>query len=624
MLSTALNFKTINVVNSAVFLTVINSSFTPVLASSIALPKSKTENKNIAAGDRLKSRYVAQLPNPVTPDVPPKPLPNPATPDVPPQPLPQLPSDRDIPFKSPQLPSTDAEDLLNIPGSISVKGFRFEGNTVFSDRELAKVTAPYTKKDLSFVELLQAEAAVRDKYLQGCDSDSEQNATQENQPCYVNSDAFIPIQKIEDGIITVQIVEGAIEDITITGTKYLPPNYIKSRLELVTQKQPFNLNELLEALRLLQLDPLIGSVSAELSAGVSPEKSLLTVKVTEAESFDFILTTDNNRSPAVGSWRRGLSFNEGNLLGFGDSFGFSWLNTDGSDSFDFSYGIPVNARNGEILLTGGFRNTEIIEEPFDRLDITGDSWYSELTFRQPVAQSAQEEFVLGFTLSRQESTTKLQGDKFPLSLGADDDGKTKISAIRFAQEWTKRNPKSVFAARSQFSLGLGIFDATVNDNLPDSKFFAWRGQGQYVRSLTRDTLLVLRSEFQLATDELLPLEQFSLGGFNTVRGYRQDFLLTDNAMLVSAEARLPILRAPEVGGVLQVIPFIDFGVGWNNGDLPNPNPNVLGGVGVGLQWQMQDRLNARFDWGIPLTDMNIEERTWQEQGLYFSVNYQLF
>ncbi len=87
MLSTALNFKTINVVNSAVFLTVINSSFTPVLASSIALPKSKTENKNIAAGDRLKSRYVAQLPNPVTPDVPPKPLPNPATPDVPPQPL---------------------------------------------------------------------------------------------------------------------------------------------------------------------------------------------------------------------------------------------------------------------------------------------------------------------------------------------------------------------------------------------------------------------------------------------------------------------------------------------------------------------------------------------------------
>ena len=435
---------------------------------------------------------------------------------------------------------------------------------------------------------------------------------------------MIPIQKIEDGIITIQIVEGALKDIAITGTKYLAPSYIESRLALVTQKQPFNLNELLEALRLLQLDPLIGSISAELSPGVSPEQSSLTVKVEEAESFDVVLSSNNNRSPGVGTWRRGLNLNEGNLFGLGDSLGFSWLNTDGSDSFDFSYGLPINARNGKISLTGGFRNTEIIEEPFDRVDITGDSWYSELTFRQPLAQSAGEEFALGFTLSRQESTTQLQGDNVPLSLGANDDGETKISAMRFAQEWIKRNPQSVFAARSQFSLGLGIFDATVNDDLPDSQFLAWRGQIQYVRSLARDSLFVLRSEFQLATDELVPLEQFSLGGFNTVRGYRQDFLLTDNAMLLSAEVRLPILRASEVGGVLQIIPFIDFGAGWNNGDLPNPDPNVLAGVGVGLQWQMKERLNARFDWGIPLTDMNIEERTLQEQGLYFSVNYQLF
>ena len=619
MLNTALNFQKIYILNLAVLLTLINGSFSKVLARPLTLPKRKTENKNIIVGDyasaypsdRLKSPYVAELPNPVTPDVPSKPLP-------------QLPSDRPIPFISPPLPSSPNEDLLNIPGTIAVKEFRFEGNTAFSDRQLAQVTAPYTNKPISFVQLLEAEKAVRDKYLQGCDVNNRQNVTQIDRSCYVNSDAFIPIQKIEDGIIEMQIVEGGIEDIAVTGTKYLDPDYIESRLALASQKQPFNLNELLESLRLLQLDPLIGSISAELSPGVRPEQSLLTVKVEEAETFDVVLNTNNNRSPGVGTWRRGLSLNEGNLLGFGDNFGFNWLNTDGSDSFDFSYGIPLNARNGEISLAGGFRNTEIIEEPFDRVDITGNSWYSELTFRQPLAQSAQEEFALGFTLSRQESTTQLQGDNSLLSRGADDDGKTKISAVRFAQEWTKRNPQSVLAARSQFSLGLDIFDATVNDDLPDSQFFAWRGQGQYVRSLAPDTLLVLRSEFQLATDELVPLEQFSLGGFNTVRGYRQDFLLTDNALLVSAEVRLPILRASEVGGVLQFIPFVDFGVGWNNGDLPNPDSNVLAGVGVGLQWQMQDRLNARFDWGIPLTDMNIEEKTWQEQGLYFSVNYQLF
>ena len=611
MLNTCLNLQKIYILNLAVLLTLIDGSFTKVLARSLTLPKRKTENKNLTVGDRLKSRYFAQLPNPVTPDVPSKPLP-------------QLPSDRPIPLETPPLPSSPNGDLLNIPGTITIREFRFEGNTAFSDRQLRKVTAPHTNKALGFVQLLEAEKAVRDKYLQGCKANNRQNGTQADRSCYVNSDAFIPIQKIEDGIVTMQIVEGAIEDIAITGTQYLDPDYIESRLALATQKQPFNLNELLESLRLLQLDPLIGSISAELSPGVRPNQSLLTVKVEETETFDVILSIDNNRSPGVGTWRRGLSLNEGNLLGFGDSFGFEWLNTDGSDSFDFSYGIPLNARNGEISLAGGFRNTEIVEEPFERVDITGDYWYSELTFRQPLAQSSREEFSLGFTLSRQESTTQLQGENSPLSRGADDDGKTKISALRFTQEWTQRNPQSVVAARSQFSLGLDVFDATVNDDLPDSQFFAWRGQGQYVRSLARDTLLVLRTDFQLATDELVPLEQFSLGGFNTVRGYRQDFLLADNAMLVSAEARLPILRAPAVGGVLQIIPFIDFGVGWNNGDLPNRDPNVLAGVGVGLQWQMQERLNARFDWGIPLTDMNIEEKTWQENGLYFSINYQLF
>ncbi len=65
----------------------------------------------------------------------------------------------------------------------------------------------------------------------------------------------------------------------------------------------------------------------------------------------------------------------------------------------------------------------------------------------------------------------------------------------------------MFAVRSQFNLGIGAFDATVNaDPLPDSRFFAWRGQGQYVRRLDQNSLLVLRSDLQLAATNLVPLE----------------------------------------------------------------------------------------------------------------------
>jgi hemolysin activation/secretion protein len=215
-------------------------------------------------------------------------------------------------------------------------------------------------------------------------------------------------------------------------------------------------------------------------------------------------------------------------------------------------------------------------------------------------------------------------------VGADEEGKTRVSALRFAQEWTQRSRRDVFSARSQFSVGLDLFDATVNDREPDSRFFAWRGQLLYLRLLGEATgdpavgpTLLLRSDIQLAASSLLSFEQFGYGGQATVRGYRQDVLLTDNGIVASAEARLPIARFPGVRGVLQLAPFIDFGAGWN-ADGNNPSTNTLVGAGLGLLLEMGDNFRARLDWGIPLVDIDSGNRTWQENGVYFQLEYDLF
>jgi hemolysin activation/secretion protein len=42
-----------------------------------------------------------------------------------------------------------------------------------------------------------------------------------------------------------------------------------------------------------------------------------------------------------------------------------------------------------------------------------------------------------------------------------------------------------------------------------------------------------------------------------------------------------------------------------------------------LQWT-QNNFSARLDWGIPLISVNSRDRTWQENGLYFSVQYNPF
>ena len=134
----------------------------------------------------------------------------------------------------------------------------------------------------------------------------------------------------------------------------------------------------------------------------------------------------------------------------------------------------------------------------------------------------------------------------------------------------------------------------------------------------------MRSDLQLATTNLVPLEQFSVGGIQSVRGYRQDALLTDNGFFTSAEVRFGVYQTLSRGGSLSIIPFFDFGVGWNDNSDNNPEDNTLIGLGLGLQWQTGDRFNARLDYGIPLTDVENNDNTLQEDGIYFSVNYSPF
>ncbi|MEH1797291.1 ShlB/FhaC/HecB family hemolysin secretion/activation protein [Nostoc sp.] len=545
-------------------------------------------------------------------------IPNSIIPITPEQGIPTLPQQRE-PLHQPTTTPTKTENIPETSDRFLVKKYEFVGEyKAFTQEQLEKATAPFTGKEITFVKLLDAEQAVRVLYNQGCNSFDD-------KPCYVNSDVAIPAgQNInqQGGVVKIKIVEGSIEEIKVTGTRRLR-DYVRSRLALATGK-PFNQKRLLAALQILEQDPLIDKISAAIVAGARPENSLLEVRVTEADPFKVELFTDNSRAPSVGSIRRGIRLNHNNLFGLGDGLSASYTNTDGSNAFDASYTVPLNPHNGTLRVAGGMTSTNVVEPPFDRLDILGDSYFVELSYRQPLLLTPTQEFALGLTASRQQSKTSLLGINFPLSPGADDNGETRISVLRFFQDWTKRSPNDVIALRSQFSLGIDAFNASINEQSPDSRFFTWRGQAQYVRRLAQDTLLFLHSDLQLASDSLVPLEQFGLGGLQSVRGYRQDALLTDNGFFASAEVRLPVFRVKKVDGILQLIPFIDFGIGWNNSSFSESDTNQLLGTGLGLQWQMGNKFNARIDWGIPLIDVNSRNRTWQENGIYFLLNYTPF
>ena len=430
-------------------------------------------------------------------------------------------------------------------------------------------------------------------------------------------------------------IEGKVEEIKITGLRRLNQNYLKSRLTR-GNLNPLNQEQLIENLLLLQRNPLIDRINAELSTGFTTGGVILEVIVEEADTFNIEAELDNNRSPSVGSFRRGVTISEANLLGFGDNASVSYKNTDGSNELEVNYGIPLNSNEGTLSFKYRLAESDVIEEPFDRLDIQSDYRNYELTFRQPIMrnidENKSEELILGFSFSRQESDNYLLGRRFPVSIGADEDGEIKISALRFSQEYINRGINDVFLARSEFSVGVDIFDVTNNsgivdplsgDRLPDNNFFLWRGQLQWLHLLNTDTILLLRSGMQFADRPLLSLEQFGYGGFYTVRGYRQDARLTDNGIFGTAELQFPLYRDFNNDRLFSIHPFVDVGTGWNT-DRDNPDRATLLGIGFGLQWRTSDRFRARLDWGIPLIDINSgDKKTWQENGVYFSLESKL-
>ncbi|WP_348535507.1 ShlB/FhaC/HecB family hemolysin secretion/activation protein [Komarekiella delphini-convector] len=488
----------------------------------------------------------AQLPN-----LPPPQDIQPHTPT--PQPSPELPQPLPPPpelLEPSQLTPTPEELIPSKPiGVVTVKRFEIIGSTIFRQEELAKSVSDFLNRPLTLDDLKQARSRITDLYI---------------NKGYITSGAYIPPQEIQFGVVRIQIVENRLQDIQIIGLRRLSLSYIRDRLKAGTTGI-FNQKLLLEALQLLQLDPLIERVYADLSPGDRLNSPVLTVNIEEVNTFNAQITLDNGRSPSVGSFRRRLQVTEANLLGLGDSLGLGYTNTDGSNSFDVDYTLPINPQDGTISFNYGTTSSDVIERPFNALDIQSDSRYYELTYRQPLIKTPRQELALGLTASRRESeiSSLLFQEEFglppnELSPGADEQGRTRVSALRFFQEWTSRNNRQVLAVRSQFSLGLGAFDATINSDRPDSRFFSWQGQAQLVRLLSPETIALVRLNTQLATTTLVPFEQFSVSGQESVRGYRQDFLLADNGVFASAEIQVPILRA---SGTLQVIPFADSGMG---------------------------------------------------------------
>lgn len=519
----------------------------------------------------------------------------------------------------PLVPAPPESDVQTQLGQVRVyvKSIQVAGNTVFSDEEIGAITKPYVNRTLATEDLERLRLALTLLYINNG---------------YITSGAVIPDQDVEDGAIQLQIIEGALSRIDVEGTNWFRHGYLSDRVALGA-RPPLKLERIQERLHLLQRDPRIERINAELRPGDQRGESILNLKVKEYSPWKMWLEFSNYQTPTVGAERGLMTLAHYNVTGHGDPFSITYGGSRGVHPIiDTSYTVPLNRY--DTTLTAAYRRNDflVVDEAFRDLGLNSESEIIGFSIRHPIYRTLSDEVAVAITgehlYNKITSAVDLPGQPFLFIPGASNTGVSTVSALRFIQEYQHRTPSSVFAVRSRVSIGFDVLGATINareattaagEPLPSGQFVSWLGQMQAVKRL--DSLggwqILARLDLQLSNNRLFPLEQIPMGGRFSVRGYRENTSVRDNGVLASVESRIPLLKFASGEDMVQFAQFVDVGRSWMSRGRTH-DIQTLASIGLGIRWNVLPRDRARFElyWGVPLNHVAHPSGNLQDHGIH--------
>lgn len=509
------------------------------------------------------------------------------------------------------LPSITLDNKTNstqIPANqlILIKKITITGNTILSETTLSQLTKPYLNRKLSYTDLQKLRDELTAAYI---------------QLGYISSGAILPDQNIINHTVQFHIVQGILNTINVNTEGRFPENYIRNRLQQ-TADPAVNVFALEQQLQLLQRDQRLKKIDAELVPGHEFGTSEIHVFLEEEKPYSLAIGANNSHSPTIGAESGFFSLYHGNVLGFADQLFADFTYTHGLWDVTAKYQIPLHHSGTSLDFHMQWAESEIIDNNFDDLDIESRSQTYGLTLKQTVFQSLKNHVELFLTAEYRKTNSFLLGSGFSFSEGPEN-GVSKIAVIRLGQDWIYNDNHQVFAAKISLSLGLDVLGATQNSgNTADGQFLHILGQFQWARKFDFiDSKLIIRTDFQFSDASLLGIEQFSVGGFGTVRGYRENLLVGDNGLVGSIEYRVPIWRSNSPDILIEVASFIDAGYSRNQ-DRPTKGPTTITSTGLGLLGSFSKHASFQFYWGHGFREVELfQESNPQDSGFHFSTQF---
>jgi len=493
---------------------------------------------------------------------------------------------------------------------VRVEAIRFEGNTVFDTAVLEELATPFLGRELAIEDLEDLRARITRHYTDAG---------------YISSGALIPEQSVTNGTLTVKIVEGRLSAVEISGLDHLRESYLRREF-MRSADGPLNVSRLQERMQVLLQENLVKQVNAELKPGSQPGESILRAQVSEGPRYALDLSVANDRPVSVGETGGALTVAISNTLGINDQLSVSAGITPGYENYAVSGRSPILVSDLGIFFSVDRSDGSVVEDSFRELDITSREYSTEAGLTWLLQRRLRQQLSFSASLMRTRTETYLLDQRFSFSPGVEN-GESTVSLFRQAIDWTYRGREQIFAMRTALDLGIDAFGSTIHpDSVADSQFVVLKSQAQYVRRVW-DSVgeWVLRGELQLSSDNLLPAEKIAVGGSRTVRGFRENTLVRDEAAIASLEYRhrLAQLRIGNsardaAAGDLALALFADAGRGRDR----HGDGESLASLGGGLRWAPTMSLNAQIYMGFPfIHETSDSDESLQDDGIHFRVNY---
>jgi hemolysin activation/secretion protein len=447
----------------------------------------------------------------------------------------------------------EPKPALGAPGlKVVVSGFRVTGNTIYPENVLLEQVTEFVGKEQTIDGLNDAATKVRAYY---------------RERGYFLVQAYLPKQEIKDGVVEIAVIEARIGKVAVNikeGTRYsetIVRGIVEAHLaegEIITETG-------LETPLLLLNDLPNASVTSEIKPSQTIGAADLTVNISDpGPIISGSVDADNYGNRYTGQYRYGVTFNLNTPFALGDQITYRAMRTggEGKNSFQrLAYVVPVgywgtrigasytefDYKLGAEFKDGNFHGSGVVYSLF------GFHPIYRTRGANVIAQVAYSDMHLDDRVG--ESTAQTVVDR-------------KITSMRYGLVGDYRD--GFFGGGlNSFSLAYVMGDAEINQAAAitaDKSTFRTRGKftkaGYEFRRLQKindESNLLFSFRGQLAGDNLMSAEQFSLGGPDGVRAYPTGEALGDQGWIFTAEYRYTIPGVRIFEGDVTVLGFWDQG-----------------------------------------------------------------